>query len=155
MFAYCLNNPVNYFDEDGDSADSFWGWIGEELGEAIYEWITGDDHPNDQAEEIENQITSTQVEMVVDAADAMWDAYMWSQNQQQEAQLQQAIATRDFVTDRFSTPEKTKNTLAVCAVACEGISLATAVYPPVSKVFSVAGWILGGIAVAIDVSMED
>ena len=155
MFAYCLNNPVNYSDEDGDRSDSIWGWIGEEIGELIYEWITGEDHPNDQAEALETEIISTQNEMIAGAAKAVWDAYMWSYNQQQEAQMQQALASRDFILDRFSTPQKTANTFLACACICDAGAELTKACPKVSVVLKAAKWIFTGLNLIATFASEE
>jgi len=75
MFAYCNNNPVNLMDRNGDSPDSIFAWIGEELGELLYEWITGNDHPSHQTETVEIAVVSEQNQMIADGASEMWDAY--------------------------------------------------------------------------------
>jgi hypothetical protein len=44
MFAYCNNNPVNRFDLRGKYSDSISGWIGEKLGQFIYECISNSEY---------------------------------------------------------------------------------------------------------------
>ena len=162
MFAYCNNNPANGYDPCGtcihnwkfydcERCAAFWNGIAEWFVDA-YDTISS---VNQQQAQLEMQITMQQNEMIADAAEATWDAYMRGYNIQQEAQLQHALASQDFIVDRFSTPEKTKNTFAACAVACDAVSVATAACPPVSKGFAIAGIVLGGIAVAIDIYMEE
>ena len=90
MFAYCLNNPVNLHDENGEAADSYSGWIGELLGEWIYELITGKDHPGRQTAALETQVIVAQNKMVTDAAKTMWDAYQRGYTIQQEGKLIEA-----------------------------------------------------------------
>ena len=99
MFAYCLNNPVNYVDKNGKLADSYSGWLGDLLGELFYEWITGNEHPNRQAREIENEITRQQLQMAQDGLVATWDAYMRSYTIQEEMRLQQELIQYELAKD--------------------------------------------------------
>ena len=97
MFAYCLNNPVNHVDKDGKQPDTISGWIGEQVGELLYKWFTGNDHPNDQTEVLESQIVSEQNKMIADFSETMWDAYVHSNELQVELQHQQNTMVRESV----------------------------------------------------------
>ena len=117
---------------------------------------------NREARKINNTVTRLQYQIIIDAAGTIADQQIEAQYQEllvrqtQVEIISEAIDTGcDFVKDRFSTPEKTKNTFAVCAVACDGVAIATTAYPLVSQGFAIAGWIFGGIAVAIDICMEE
>ncbi|MBQ8040799.1 MAG: hypothetical protein IJ274_13210, partial [Lachnospiraceae bacterium] len=68
MFAYCLNNPVNLVDKNGETADSWAGWIGEQLTEWLYELFTGETHHNKQTRELENQIIEQQLSAIAPIA---------------------------------------------------------------------------------------
>lgn len=71
MFTYCLNNPVNYSDEDGDSSDSIAGWIGELIGKWIYEIISTDSNETDpDGNPTTNAKIKQTCEAIVDNVDA-------------------------------------------------------------------------------------
>ena len=109
MFVYCLNNPVNHADKTGMTSDSYAGWIGEQLGELLYELFTGDDHPSHQTRELENQIRQEQNKAIGNVFKSIWVACMRGYTQQQETQIQEA----EMIVYRFSTPERTTETLVV------------------------------------------
>ena len=151
IFAYCRNNPVNYFDKGGDRADSFFGWIGEELGKLIYECITGEDHPSRQTEVYENQIIMTQNKMVADTAKTMWDAYQRGYALEQEAILLQAKSNIDM----FDSPEDIERSIDIIEAtagfsiaAYETAKIVSVANPPVGAVFwAIAGIVWGGRAI--------
>jgi len=88
MFVYCGNNPVMFSDPTGMLFEiSPGGWVGRQIGELIYEWLTGEDHPNDQTDALENQIIMEQNKMIKDAVIFGWDTYMWGNNIQKETQM--------------------------------------------------------------------
>ena len=126
MFAYCLNNPTNFADSEGTEADSYFGWVGEQIGIFLYELFTGGDHPSHQTREIEIQVIQKQNEHIDNGFKSIgnglkfiWDAYMWSYNQQQQAQLQQA----QMLLDRFDTPEDIEQSIDIID-ATAGFSIA-------------------------------
>ncbi len=94
MFAYCLNNPVNLVDKNGETADSWAGWIGEQLTEWLYELFTGETHPNKQTRELENQIITQQNEMLADAVNTVWNAHVHSTELQMQAQYEKDMKIR-------------------------------------------------------------
>ena len=94
MFAYCNNNPTNGYDPCGtcihnwkfydcEKCAAFWTGVAEWCVDT-YNTISS---VNQQQAQLEMQITMQQNEMIADAANATWDAYMRSYNIQQEAQL--------------------------------------------------------------------
>ena len=151
MFAYCLNNPVNYSDKSGKLADSYSGWLGDLLGELFYEWTTGNEHPNRQAREIENEITRQQIQAFQDGAMAAWDAYNFSLALENEQQYRQALFVNNFIADRFSTPTKTAETLTVVAVAFDGAArlCASAGCVKAAAAFRVLEWATAAAAALI------
>ena len=108
MFAYCNNNPVNSSDRDGEHSDSYYGWLGEEIGVFLYEWITGTDHPSKQTKALENQMVSTQNKMIADATKAMWDAYQRGYTAQQNANLTEAQMMVDGVITAYNFLNETE-----------------------------------------------
>lgn len=111
MFAYCNNNPVNACDKNGKAPDTLAGWIGEEIGKFIYELITGEDHPSRETERTEAETTQKQNEMIQAGVKVLWDAYNSSIQRENDMQYRQAVLTNNFVADRFSTNQKSANTL--------------------------------------------
>ena len=107
MFAYCNNNPVNLYDENGKMPDTFAGWIGEQVGQIIYEVITGEDDPNKQVENLNDRILQKQMQAVNKVAKTAWDNYMRWNGLQQETQQNEA----QMVIDLFDTPETASKTL--------------------------------------------
>ena len=151
MFAYCLNNPVNYSDKSGDLADSYSGWLGDLAGELFYEWITGNEHPNHQARELENEITRQQNKMIADVAEKVWDAYQTGYALEQENIMLQAKLTIDM----FDSPEDIERSIDIIE-ATVGFSIAiyevativTVANPPAGAVvWAVVGVIWGGRAI--------
>ena len=89
MFAYCNNNPVNACDKNGKAPDTFAGWVGEELGKIVYEWIAGEDHPSREAERIEAKIIQKQNESIQSVTKVMWNAWVHSNELKAQAQYEQ------------------------------------------------------------------
>lgn len=145
MFAYCLNNSVNFCDKSGETADSYAGWIGEQLGKLIYEWITGDDHPAQETERIERDIIQKQNDMIQSGARALWNAYQRAYELEQETIMLQA----ELNLDMFDSPEDIERSIDVIE-ATVGFSIAvyevativTVANPPVGAVI----WAIAGVA---------
>ena len=100
MFAYCGNNPVNYFDKTGRAPDSLAGWAGAAIGEWLYELFTGRTHPNKQAREIETQIIQKQNEIVADTSKALWNGYVHSNELSVQSQYERdmmVLNTTDYL----------------------------------------------------------
>ena len=98
MFAYCLNNPVVLSDESGAIA----GWIGEQIGEFLYELFSGDDHPNNEAENLDNRIREKQLQSLKKGIKTFWDAYQHSIELEVQAQHEHdmmVIQTVEFLYD--------------------------------------------------------
>ena len=111
MFAYCLNNPVNYSDKTGMVVEDWADWAGELLGELLYELLSGNDHPSHQTRELENQVRQKQnaflgngLKAIGSGFKSVWDAYMRGYALEQEAQRQEA----NMNIYSFSTPERVK-----------------------------------------------
>lgn len=155
MFVYCGNSPVNRLDTAGCFWEEIWEWIVDRYEDA-YSVYEQQQQLETQIIMEQNRIVSDAVEAVGDAAETVWDAYMWSHNQQQEVQLQQAIATRDFVADRFSTPEKASNTLNGIGFAVDavGIYAGVALGPIPCAIITGVGLTFNVIAWGIDVANE-
>ena len=107
MFAYCNNNPTNLYDKSGKMPDTLAGWIGEKIGEFFFECITGDDHPNKEAETLNNRIRQKQLQSAKKGAETAWDNYMRWTNLQQETQRNETQMAMDL----FDTPETASKTL--------------------------------------------
>ena len=122
MFAYCLNNPVNSADSEGTVADNYFGWAGEQIGIFLYEWITGDDHPQKQVQVLENQMIEKQTEVVTNGVKALGDAYMRSYNLQLEAQYRNSVAIIEGFNYLCREPQHAINLIGV------EIGMSTAVY---------------------------
>ena len=97
MFAYCNNNPVmgcdpcgtcihNWKFYDCEKCAAFWSGVSEWILDAC-NTITS---VNQQQSLLQTQVTTQQNKMIADAAEATWDAYMWSYNMQQETQQKEA-----------------------------------------------------------------
>ena len=132
MFAYCLNNPVNYSDKTGMVVEDWAGWIGEQLGELFYELITGDDHPSHQTRELENQIRQEQNRAIGNGFQSIWGAYMRGYALEQEAIMRQA----QMNLDRFDSPEDIEKSIDVIeatgdfSAAAYGVAYVTILLPP-------------------------
>ena len=96
LFAYCLNNPINFSDYSGESADSYAGWVGEMIGRALYEWITGEDHPGRTEETLANEVRQTQINAAVAGANALWDAYVHSNELAVQQQYRRDMQIKDL-----------------------------------------------------------
>jgi len=89
--------------------------------------------------------------------ETLWDAYVHSIELEAERQQQQSFMISDFVTDRFSTPEKTRNTLNGIGYIFD----ATALYAgstgnvAVAAVAGAIGLTLNVVAWLIDVANEE
>ena len=141
MFAYCGNNPVNYFDKTGRAPDSLAGWAGAAIGEWLYELFTGRTHPNKQAREIETQIIQKQNEIVADTSKALWDAHTRGMNMQQEAQLQNSQALIDGAEYFVNHPKKAETLLrdmVVTSVSVTKLISATIVGGPIGVLVATA-----------------
>ena len=79
----CIHNWKFY---NCEKCDAFWNGVGDWFVDA-YDTITS---VNQQQAQLQTQITMQQNQMIADAAEATWDAYMQSYNMQQEAQLLEA-----------------------------------------------------------------
>ena len=107
MFAYCNNNPINYFDKTGRAPESLAGWAGAAIGEWLYELFTGRTHPNKQAQELENKIIAKQNETIVSVGKVISDAYNSSVAREAEAQHQNSMALISGFNYLTNHPEET------------------------------------------------
>ena len=144
MFAYCLNNPICFYDKSGEYADSYAGRIGEELGKLIYEWITGDAYLSQETDSKEWEIAQKQNELIKRGAKALWDASMRGYNIQQEAQRQDDAALLEGAKYFAAHPKKAETILRDMT----GVSVAVTTAVSTALAGSPLGVTLGAIAVA-------
>ena len=103
MFAYCLNNPVMYIDPTG-AIPFEEGFFDEEFQEAakwLYEFLTGREHPDRQAQRKNEEIIEKQNEATLQFFSYLWDAYKRSYELEQEAARRQAQLNLEM----FDSPE--------------------------------------------------
>lgn len=144
MFAYCLNNPVMLIDKSGQIPDSYAGGIGEDFGELIYEWLTGEEHPSKAAEEQEREIRQRQNKLIRDGTIALWDAYIHSIELEAEAQYQQDMMVlahkEEVITGIVFTENASGAIAAYCGLAAAGLAVPTfgISIPTMGKIAAVA-----------------
>ena len=109
MFAYCLNNPANYYDPCGtcvhnwklyncEKCDEFWNSVGEKCVEA-YNTINSFYL---QQTQLQIEIAMSQAEILSSAAQATYDAYMRSYS----LQLQNNMFEAELINSAISTLNK-------------------------------------------------
>ena len=148
MYAYCLNNPVMYSDPSG-----YYSW--DEFWEDVEEYFERVCNINQQQQALEDQIRQEQMDIVGDVIDEAWDTYVLSNELDAQRQYEQDMAVIDFWEDRFSTPEKTSNTLDAIIVACGALAAVTKGYQPVSIAFEIVSIAVGAIKVIYLISQEE
>ena len=115
MFAYCLNNPVIFIDPCGtcvhnwklydcERCAAFWNGVSTAVENAwndvsefcvdAYDKINSIER---QQQMLDDQIRREQIDMVNDAAGAMWDAYVHSNELEAERQYRQDMEIKAFV----------------------------------------------------------
>ncbi len=120
MFAYCNNNPVmgcdpcgtcihNWKFYDCEKCAAFWNGVGQWCVDAYNTINSVYQHQT----QLQTQVAMQQNKMIADAAEATWDAYMWSYNQQQEAQLQQATANAEAIGQIYNAYGSVRDTALV------------------------------------------
>lgn len=145
MFTYCLNNPVAYSDSRGTDAKVCFASDGtiDEIpwwdhspggGGFVYHCdnITTD-YSGDKF------LTQIALRHIGNFFEAWWEAYVHSNELQVQQHHQQDMAIQGFVSDRFSTPQKAGNTLALVG---SGVLLGVSVDAIVKA--AAAGSALGG-----------
>ena len=166
MFAYCLNNPVNgcdpcgtcfhhwkIFDECEECEGKTFGEKVESAWEDFTTWCEDTyDHINgvyQQQQQLNTEMLMQQNEMIGNGAKAAWDAYNQSVALENEMIYQQAALTNDFIADRFSTYQKTANTLIFVGSGIQFGFSAHAIYAAAVAGNSVGGPVGGALAAGI------
>lgn len=133
MFAYCLNNPVNYCDESGNWPDNYAGRIGEELGKLIYEWLTGEDHPAREAEQYDRDIIHNQAECFLNRIESTLRRKACQVEHEVCTQINQNMAVIAHWEDTFRSPVRTMDFAAMAYgnISAYGSYVSFAVAPSV------------------------
>jgi len=108
-----------------------------------------------QQSELNNKIIQEQTEIIGNGVKNIWNAYVFSVEQENEAQRQQALAFNNIMKERFSTPEKASNTFSGFAIALEGAAMSIRTEPKVSCFLASAAWICGGLATFFSIMGEE
>ena len=172
MFAYCGNNPVNNvdptghafvqmsFDPDGASGmltPGPWGGGSGGVGYAAGGASSLFDADFTEEKKAIKEFLSDVGTAISSGAETLWNAYVHSVELQAQMQHQQDAVVQDFITDRFSTPEKASNTLNGLGLALEGVGLyvGAAISSPAGAIVAGVGLLFNAIAWAINVSNEE
>ena len=135
-----IGNPLSYrsgmsFEwEGGRKLTSF------KTPNAVGEYFNRIQSINQQQVQLNNQIRMEQIEAVDDAVEALWESYELSIELQSGTYYDQSLAVREFIEDRFSTLEKTKNTLNGIGYAFEGAAIYVG-----ATINPIAGGVIGGV----------
>ena len=105
MFAYCLNSPITYNDKNGRSATRYGDEPFEDVVRRTYEWLTGEEHPSQDTERRERELTQKRHELYARA----WNAYVQVPTTQQKLKEQET----EMILDLFAMHESRSMTLAV------------------------------------------
>jgi len=109
MFAYCNNNPVMRCDPCGTCFHrwDFWNDCedcgGQTIGSKMLDYFNRINSIQQQQMELNNRITTEQIQIVQDSAQYMWDAYVHSNELQVQTQYQQHMEVKVFFEDTFSS----------------------------------------------------
>ena len=138
MFAYCVNNPMNYSDESGTWPDSYAGLIGEELGKLIYELLTGKTHPAEKYEDYTNHIIQTQSQIVQGVTQSGLDSRSHQIQLQVESQYKQDMTVLAIAEYYVENPQKAIDHgfafVGICGLYCSYVGSAGITTPASIKV---------------------
>lgn len=163
MFAYCNNNPIVGVDPCGNCFHrrDFWNDCeecgGRTLGEKLADYWDRVVSVNQQQLLVNQSVVSKQNELIAQAAESVWDAYIRGLELQAQNELMMQTATVNFILDRFSTPEKAANTLEGVAYVTDVLAFALMTSGAVKEaaVVELIGIGLRGVIQIIEYCMEE